>query len=332
HTPGTAFSIKPGIYLLKKLNTGTTGTATAEFYAPKAIISTPLVIHQPVAEVSSKTSFSIVAEINGFDSTDNVSIELRNATNKWKTVPMKQVKAYGYKADVPADMVTPGVINYRIMIKKANGETTVFPGGFKGNPYAWDEYRNESWQTFVASPQAPVELFNATTDKSGVVLYNNDWRNNSVEYITADKPGQLLLKTSMNKPAANQIMGWQYFFKDKISGRSEELSSFTKMAIRARSSDEAKAQISLITTNAQAFATTLSLRKEFQEFEIPLSSLIKDSMLLLPRPYPGFQPLYFTPDSKIPFSVADAEKLEIRFSSPGAKPLSIEIESVWLKK
>jgi hypothetical protein len=26
------------------------------------------------------------------------------------------------------------------MVKKTTGETYTFPGGFKGDPYAWDEY------------------------------------------------------------------------------------------------------------------------------------------------------------------------------------------------
>lgn len=246
---------------------------------------------------------------------------------------MEKVKAYEYKANVPADMVTPGIVNYRIMIKKSDGDTYTFPGGFKGDPYAWDDYRNESWQTFVASTQTPLQLFNATTDKNGVILYNTDWRNNSVEYITADKRGQLVLKTAMNKPAAQQIMGWQYFFSDKINGRVNELSTFTKLVVRARSMEGASVKFSLITDDAQAFATTLSVKKEFQEFEIVLPDLKKDSMLLLPRPYPGFLPLYFKSNSTKPFSITDAEKLEISFSSSSStKPISIEVEAVWLKK
>lgn len=137
----------------------------------------------------------------------------------------------------------------------------------------------------------------------------------------------------MNKPAAKQLMGWQYFFKDKISGRSEELSSLTKLVVRARSMESASAKFCFITNDAQAFAATIQLQKEFQEFEIPITSLVKDSMLLLPRPYPGCLPLYFTSASTKPFAIADAEKLELSFSSSStAKPVSIEVESIWLKK
>ena len=110
----------------------------------------PFIVHQPLTDVTPGASFSIHSTIAGIDSTDKVSVEMRNSSNKWKTVQMQRLTGYSYGAEVPSDMVTPGVINYRIMVRKGT-QTYTFPGGIKGNPYAWDEYRNESWQTLVAA-------------------------------------------------------------------------------------------------------------------------------------------------------------------------------------
>ncbi len=329
--------IRPGVYNIFKKNIegfhSILDVGGVKFFAPASTTIQPTVVHQLQLEVSANKTFSLSAKIIGIDSIDKVSVELRNSSSKWKTIAMTNNAVYNFTADVPADIVTPGLTNYRIIVQKTNKEFFTFPGGYQGNPYSWDEYRNESWQIFVAAPQAPLQLFNATTDKSNVMVYNTDWRNNLVEYITADKPEQLILKTAMNKPAANQTMGWQLFFANRLSGRREELSSFTKLVVRARSAEEATAKISLITTDAQAFAAGIKLEKEFREFEIPLSQLVKDSMLLLPRPYPGFLPLYFTSASTRAFDANEIEKLEIRFAaSPFAKPVSVEIEAVWLKK
>ncbi len=104
--------------------------------------------------------------------------------------------------------------------------------------------------------------------------------------------------------------------------------------IRARSEHEMKAKLSLITTDADAYTVTVSLTKEWKEIEIPLSSLQKDSFLLLPRPYPGFLPLRFKKDEIKPFNIMDTERLEISFGEgiKSSSPVSIEVESIWLEK
>ncbi len=326
--------IEPGIYRIAKSEGEFVSNSynPIEFYAPVKKVDELKIVALLLQEVSLNKSFSIFISIINIDTNAKVSIEFRNSSNKWRTVQMQPTNAYHYKADVPADMVTPGVINYRIMVRKPDGETYTFPGGFKGDPYAWDEYRNESYQTFVAAPDSPLELFNPTTDRSRLILYNPDWRSNTVDYITADKRMQLVLKATMNKPTGGQFMAWQYFFGDKIAGRKEELSPFTKLVVRARSAENAKATVSLVTTDANAFTTTLSLTKEWKEIEIPLSALQRDSLLLLPRPYPGFQPQRFLSSSTKSLNIADAEKLQISFGEGATSITSIEVENVWLKK
>jgi len=324
-------ALLPGKYQINNATVDTVELFTAiNSSKPK---EDPIVIHQSIAEVSSGQIFTIHSTIAGIDTTDKVSIEIRNSSNKWKTVNMQHISGYEYKAEVPADMVTPGVINYRIMVRKGNGDTYTFPGGFKGNPYAWDEWRNESWQTFVASAQSPIEIYHATRDRDKIMLYNTDWRNNSVEYIAADDPGRLALKTTMAKPFAGQLMGWQAYLADKLAGRKNELSSFSKIAIKARSADAVTAHLSLIDADANAYGTTIELTKEWKTIEIPVSSLQKDSMLLLPRPYPGFQNLWFPSSSTKTLQMEDVEKLEIRFAATqAAMPASMEVQWIRLKK
>jgi hypothetical protein len=67
---------------------------------------------------------------------------------------------------------------------------------------------------------------------------------------------------------------------------------------------------------------------------VPLSSLTRDSFLLLPRPYPGFLPLYFKSESTVPFKLKDAERLEFRWKPAGKtdEKNSIEISEVWFEK
>ena len=154
----------------------------------------------------------------------------------------------------------------------------------------------------------------------------------TVEYITTSKSNQLALKATMNKPAQGQFMGWQYYFTDKIQGRRDELSTFTKLVLRARALQNTSAKLALITAGADAYASTVSLTTEWKEIEIPLSSLQNSSFLLLPRPYPGFLPLRFTSAGTRPFNLADAERLEITFGEGATSSVSIEVESIRLEK
>jgi hypothetical protein len=329
------FMVSPGVYLITgkaySESKEQVGFRQQEYYAPEASSWQVSVTHQPVEIISPGKPYNIIAKVTGINNPGQVSVEVRNSSNKWKTVPMQRREGYGFKAEVPADMVTPGVINYRIMVK-ANNDTYTFPGGFKGNPYAWDEYRNESWQTYIAAPNSSLELFNPATDRTRIMLYNQDWRNNTMEYITTGKPNQLALRATMNKPTGKQFMGWQYYFTDKIQGRRDELSSFTKLVVRARAQQNTTANVSLITTGADAYAVTLPLTTEWRDIEIPLSSLQKSSFLLLPRPYPGFLPLRFTSAGTTPLKMQDAERVEITFGEGATSPVSIELESIRLEK
>ena len=271
------------------------------------------------------------ATIAGIDTADNVLIEIRHSANQWKTLPMQATGAYTYAAVVPADVVMPGLINYRLMIRRASGDSYTFPGGFKGNAYAWDEYRNETWQTVVAVPESHLSLFDPATDRTRLMLYNPDWRNNTVSYVTTGETSDLVWRAAMTKPVAGQGLGFQTYFRDQVAGRRSELSSFSKLVIKARAEGEVSAKISLITTGAAAYAATVKLGKEWREIAIPLHSLQPAPFLLLPRPYPGFQPLEFQPAKALPFAVADAERLEVSVS-PAAQPLQVEIAGVWLAK
>jgi len=324
----------PGIYFISDPKGPYPGykTSGVEYYAPPSSVTEPIAIHQPLAEVASSKSFIIRSTIAGIDTADKVSIEIRNSSNKWKTVPAKRISGYEYSAEVPVDMVTPGLLNYRIMVRRENGDTYTFPGGFKGAPYAWDEWRNESWQTFVAQENSPLEVFSPTTDRSAVMLYNPAWRNNTFEYVSTTEPRQLVIKATMSRPSGSEVIGWQYFFADKTSGRKEELSTFTKLVVKARSTSETTAKLALITANADAFAARLSLKPEWQIIEVPLSSLRKDAYLLLPRPYPGFQPLYFKTQGNNSFNLPETEKLEVTFGEGLNAATSIEVEYIRLAK
>ncbi len=308
----------------------------SEFVAPPSSSAEPFIQHNPFSSVTEGRSFILSAKIAGLDSADKISLELRNGS-RWKTVPMQKQTVFDYTTEVPADMITPGLLSYRIIIEKTNGEYFVFPGAHKGNPYAWDAYTNETWQTFVAGENTPLELFNANNDRNNINLYNADWRNNRVESVTVDKPAQLVWSATIAKPAPGKFMAMQVFVGDKMKGRESELNSFDRLVIRARTTgaDAVPVKLALTTKDAFSFTGNVMVTNQFSEIEIPLQQLKQDSMLLLPRPYPGFLPLWFLPSGSANLRVADLDKVQIyfgEFAKETQQPLTLQVEYIRLKK
>jgi hypothetical protein len=243
-----------------------------------------------------------------------------------------------YVAGVPAELLTPGVLNYRIVVQQA-GEYAVFPGNFKENPFAWDTYSNETWKTFVAQENGRLEIYNPTVDRTARI-YPGFRRGFQSSYTTGEKSGQLLLRLAATELSGDHILGFQYFFGDKLKGRTSELSSFDKLMIRGRTgnSEPIKVKITLSNADAVSLSTWITFANTMQDIEVPLNNLSIDSSLLLPRPYPGFLPLWFKASAtSATFKLADTEKIEVLSgfdinTGDFNKPYSLEVESIWFEK
>lgn len=340
------FTIKPGTYIisnqktahevLKKLKTGV--LKLTEFVAPPPVSSAPFVVHKPYQEISAGKPFVIEATITGVDTADTVFVELHNTSGIWKTISLQQKWGSCYSASVPAEVAVPGLLEYRIIVQKKPGDTVTFPGNYKGDPYAWNYYHNDTWKTFVVPEGAPLELFNTTTDRQKLNLYNPDWRNIRFNYVASVDPKKLALKTTFNAAAQNKMAGWQMLFANTWQGRTSEIASCSKLVIRARSGDSTpvKLKVTLATADGAAVAAYATVHGNFKNIELPLSSFKRDSFLLLPRPYPGFLPLYFTATGNEVFKLSNAEKLQVSFEKSNkadtSKEYTLEVESVWLQK
>jgi hypothetical protein len=234
-------------------------------------------------------------------------------------------------------MVVPGFLNYRIVLKKGN-EFAVFPGNHKEDPFASNIYDNENYQTFVFSPNGNIEIFNPSFDKTAT-FYPAFRRGFQTSYITGTEPHQLVLRLSATELSGDHVMGFEHYFGDKLQGRISEMNSFDKLIVRARTAEAqpVKAKITLIGKDAFAFSTFITLTNTFQDIQVSLNNLVADSILLLPRPYPGFLPLWFKASGAASFNLKEIEKIQITIGTElkepeFKKPYSMEIESILLEK
>ena len=341
------FTISPGTYLLvangkkhsgKIENLGTLGLH--EFVAPKPRNNEMYLYHEPIIEVTAGKPFSISAKVVGPEKV-TISLQLNRSGGQSRSIPMKQKSSYEYIADIPADLVVAGMLNYNITMRSEQGVAS-FPGNVKGEPSAWDNISNQSWTTWVADEKGALELFNPTKDNK--INPFPTWRRGfQTNYITGPRPGQLILSMTTNDMTGVPAMGFQYSFVDKLRGRKEELKSFDRLVIRARSNGSAPVKTKVVITCADASSVIayVDLTNKFEDIEIPLSAFQPGEGMLMPRPYPGFLPLTFkasgTPEANKVIDLSNAEKIEVTIGwkldpSESKKPYSLEVEHLWLKK
>jgi hypothetical protein len=338
------FEISPGTYLLvangKKFSGKQNHVGSImlnEFVAPASLSNDMYLSHEPFAEVTTGKPFTIHAKVVGLD-TGRVTLQINRMGGQFKIIPMTRKGPYNFIAEVPTDMVTPGMLSYRIVMRKGN-EVSVFPGNLKADPSAWDNFSNETWKTYVADANGGLELYNPTQDR-GARTYPTFRRGFQTSYVTGEKPGQLIFRMAANELKNVEMMGFQYSFVEKLQGRESELGSFDKIVVRARSANThpVKAKVVLTFADASSLAASITLGSEFLDIEIPLKSFTPDAAMLMPRPYPGFLPLVFKgAASQNSMTLSQAEKIEITIRSDVSagdmnKSYNLDVECIWLKK
>ncbi len=371
-TTDKGFLIRPGSYLIVRQGKAS-GSWTAdsrpggwrlgEFVAPVAADRSPLLVYDPVAEGSAGRPDTIAIKVVGLDPADKVSLQLSGG-RPTRPILFQRNGVYDFSAEIPAALMTPGLLTYRILLQKGNDFYT-YPGNFKGNPADWDFYHNESYELSVVPSDKGLLLYDAAADRH-TLSYPVFRRGVTNRLIAAGDAGRIVfhLAAGEGNPAGPSaassvngyppLMGFQYYFWDRIVGRSSELAGFHTIVIRARAlgGQPVKLKLALITKDAIPFAATVILGPGFSDLEIPIDRLQKDSLLLLPRPYPDFLPLWFSPAGQQAFVLKDAERLQLTID-PGSAGLAnsgsgasssvagaaaaglvygMEVESIWLKK
>jgi hypothetical protein len=357
---GTLLRVMPGTYLLSSRASGgkaPVGDKVGElgmndFIAPKPYSKEPFVRHTPYNEVSGGRSFTIRSVIVGLDSGDKAMVQISRAggCGPGRMIPMMRGGAGGdgatggdvYIAEVPAEIVMPGLLQYRIILERAGDRDLVFPGDHSGDPFAWDYYDGEDgdrWQTFVAAPHAGLEIFDANKDRDATTYSAS--RRGFAEWVSGADPGRLLLKLSS---------GVECFVGDKIRGRESE--EFGRVVIRGKGAGDGgatsaggaggrkvfilntfvrgKLKITFINGQGDSWSAFAQLPDSLGDVEVPFSQLASDDagFLLLPRPYPGFLPLRFKySGAQGSFSWKDTEKIQITMEEGGG----FELESVELR-
>jgi hypothetical protein len=343
-----SFIIKPGTYLLvKKGKLASKWTDDKmmgslhlnEFVAPQSYSKDPYVKHTPPIELGAGVSFVVDAKIVNISQAAKVTLQVNRAFGPPLSIEMTKETPYDFSATIPAAQVTPGILAYRILVHDGD-RYIAFPGAHEGDPYNWAYLNNDYWQAFVAVANGKLSLFNANADKGAVNTYFPGYgRNNGgVQFTAGEETGQLALKGIFTAIKKDQFMGFQLYVGDKVRYRLPEVASYAKVVVRARmqSGQSGHLRLALINNDGSGYSAIVELTDQYQNIEIPLSAFKPDSRLLLPRPYPDFQPLWFKAASFSGLNISKLDKLEATAGNGLSadrynKPFGFEIESVLLE-
>ncbi len=344
-----SFIIKPGTYLVTKNGKDaaqwTSGKTVGniglnEFVAPIAQNNQPYVSYTPPAEVDGSWSkdFNVAIKAINIPADAKVTLVVVKPFGPYANINMIKNSPYDYSAVIPWAQLGNGILNYRVIIKTGD-KTFTFPGGHEGDPYAWDNTNNDFWQTFVATEYGKVTLFNASTDRGRTNTYFPFDRQSSIGFASGETTGQLALRASC-VTVHGQVLGFQLYIADKLKNRMQPaVAHYTKVSIRARSvfnGQNNKITLAFVDDEGAAYSTEVELSQEFKDIEVPLSAFKPDSALLLPRPYPGFQPLWFKPSAYRELSISRMDKLQVSMQADSKAPLNMpsagfEVENITLE-
>jgi hypothetical protein len=340
---GGIFGIRPGVYLILregvKAGRWTAETSAGrwklgEYVAPPPADRSPLLVYDPIPDASAGKPLIIHVKAVGLDPADGLTLQPAGF-GFYRPLSFQREDNYDYTVTLPAEWMVPGIFHYRIVLQKS-GRHFTWPGNYPGDPGDWDYDHPDSYELQVSPDGAPLGLYDATADKH-VMVYPVFRRGIENRLIPDGNSGRVVLRLAERSVSStggifgekDDLLGFQAWFGDRLSGRQSELAGFHTIVIRARSagSQPVKGRLTMITRDAIPFTGVFDLQPEFHDVEIPIESLRQDSMLILPRPYPGFLPLWFSPSGQHGFSLPDAERLQMTVTGAG-----FEVESIWFKR
>jgi hypothetical protein len=298
------FDVRPGVYVVTRAGaahpawtpeTVVGGRRLGTFVAPPSSEAPTAVVHTPPAEVRAGEPLTVRADVVSHTPADSVALFVRRVGGwgRMLRLTMEPAGAFGYHAQVPAERMREGLVEYAVSVYEA-GEARTFPGSELGDPYRWDFSGREFWQVPVVAAGAPILLFDARRDLEHV-LYPHPWEyvRFRTDVVAGGVPERLALSAVVEDftPPPHHF-ALRTFLPEGQRTRLSEAASGGVLRVRARTAGRARdrMEVALVERDGTAWGTVIELFDAWGDFEIPLSELRLTPLALLPRPYPQFLP------------------------------------------
>lgn len=311
------FKVIPGTYLLVKegfSQASTTLAATDVVYpAPPLPADSVLLTHTLPKYVAEGSPLLLEAFAAGSDS---LMLEWRHPQQGWKNIPLLWQEGFRFSAQLPAEWLTAGPVEYRFLVRDRAGIVHAFPGDLKGDPYRWDAGPAQTWKTTVLPTAASQLLFDAAGDAEALSIFTANWEQHKIQYRAGPDFPYIWQIMQVAGSIKSPVLGWQLFIGDRIRHEIQ----FSKLRVLAKGTPGTGLKLILIDKDAVAYEAAVNgLSPEESWCEIPFADFKPAARLLLPRPYPGFQALYHQPPDAKPLQPAALDLLQV-WMDAGASP------------
>jgi hypothetical protein len=302
-----AFDARPGAWLLVRAGVARPrwtadsvvgGRRLGAFVAPPASTARTVVLHTPASERTAGRPFTVTVDVVSPAWADSVTLLVRRvgAWGRPLRAAMQPVGAFRYAAEVAAEHVREGLLEYAVTVYDGGGART-YPANVAGHPFQWDFTGREYWRVPVVPATAPVLLFDARRDLEHL-LYPHPWRyvRFRTDITAGSGPERLALAAAVEDlTTAPRHFALRTFLPAGQRTRLGDAPGNAVLRIRARTAGNAAGRmaVALVERDGTAWGTTLDLTSDWQEIVVPVASLERTPLALLPRPYPLFLPYLF---------------------------------------
>jgi len=170
-------------------------------------------------------------------------------------------------------------------------------------------------------------LYAADSIHNSALIHPGEWGTNKYEYVR-NVSGKTALKLNHASPGKVGISAVESYIKGKLNTSVLANINAAGLVLKAKATVPTRVCITLVDKSGTSYSSTAVLNAQNDVYKVPFSSFVPGAQLLLPRPYPGFQPLYFKRDGLNVLDWQAVEKMQLSYPVDGNATFSVWIESV----
>ena len=270
-----AFPIRPGVYLLVREGASASNWSAenpfgqlklGEFVAPEEQERPTVVLHDPPRELVAGQPFLVRATVVSSQLPDRVTLHLRKAEEEaFRRLEMERERGYRWAAEVPAEWVAAGDLEYCISVEQ-DGAVRTYPVDMGGKPgdegFAWP---------------APQLLYSPHQGETPPPIHyrGTEAERATAEVVPAGPPATYALQLTASALGDNGSAAVTVRPARGV-GTARAWRGGTAVVVRARSKDpSAAARIELVERGGVVYASDFPLTPAWQDWRLSLRDFMR---------------------------------------------------------